>query len=160
MHLVWIQCDLFDHKTLPNEGSVAFTTRQMNDAERDRRSCQQWLRSILSYLEFRSGASWRRLSDPEQRWNPERLDYLVAIRKVQSIIAGQSLSLELLNKKTDDVRVGRLAVMGRDWLVTELLRANPSLTDRKILFRLRCVKLARMLVEARDRAAQPLQRTA
>jgi hypothetical protein len=131
----------------------------MTDAERDRRSGLQWLRSILSYLEFSSGQAWRRLSDPEQRWHPERLWYLDGIRAVQTLLASPTPT-QTFEKKTDDVRIGRLVAMGRGWLATELWRANPSLTDLRILLRLRPAKLARILIEARDRQAAALRPTA
>lgn len=76
MHLVPLQLDLFPH--VPQ---VRIEPRRpMTDEERDRRSAGQWLRSVRAYLEFRTGDSWRRLSDPEQRWHPDRIYYLDAIR--------------------------------------------------------------------------------
>jgi hypothetical protein len=41
-----------------------------------------------------------------------------------------------------------VAKQPKGWIVDELLRANPTLTDRKLLTRLAAPKLARMLVEA------------
>jgi len=73
LYLVPLQLDLFPHRIPPVNPDVT-------DTERDRRFQSQWLRSIVAYLEFRTGDGWRRLTDPNQRWNHDRLDYLDAIR--------------------------------------------------------------------------------
>jgi len=85
----------------------------MTDAERDRRSGVQWLRSVRSYLEFRGGESWRRLSDPEQRWHPERLVYLDGIRAITTILAGGLPFPENLNIKTKLAPVTQIAARRR-----------------------------------------------
>ena len=78
MYLVPLQFDLFDHRPLgDNEG--------MTDASRDSRTGNQWLHSVIAYLEFRTGDRWRRLSDPVHRWDPERWAYLDAIRLINGL---------------------------------------------------------------------------
>jgi hypothetical protein len=74
LHLVAYQLELFNHRPSPGAHNGQMQTE--GDAERDRRTGAQWLRAILGYLEFRMGNSWRRLSDPAQRWAPERTYYL------------------------------------------------------------------------------------
>lgn len=83
MHLAAYQYELFDNRPSPKAHN-----RQMHtdgDAERDKRTRAQWLRAILAYLEFRSGSSWRRLSDPAQRWAPERMYYLEGYWAVSNV---------------------------------------------------------------------------
>jgi hypothetical protein len=43
------------------------------------RSGRQWVASVLSYLDWRSGSSWRSAAD---RFSPERLEYIAAWRVV------------------------------------------------------------------------------
>ena len=50
----------------------------------ENRSGDQILRSVQAYLEFRAGSSWRNVVSSE-RWNPQRLEYLSAIRLIQSL---------------------------------------------------------------------------
>lgn len=147
LRLVWFQLHLFDLGPRPARW------QPMDDAERDRRSGREWLRSIRTYLEFRSGSSWRSLTNPAHRWDPERLWYLDGLREVSSLIAGrtQALPLRILENKTDDLRAFKLAGESRAWLVEELMRTDLMLTDRKLLSRLARLKLARMLIAARDR---------
>jgi len=57
----------------------------MTDAERDERSGDEWLHSVLSYLNFRAGCDWRELHRAGQRSNPVRWYYLDAIRLINSI---------------------------------------------------------------------------
>jgi hypothetical protein len=57
--------------------------------ERDKRSGQQWLKAVLGYLEFQTGDRWRRLTDPGQRWHPNRLWYLNGIGTIHDVMAGR-----------------------------------------------------------------------
>jgi hypothetical protein len=57
----------------------------MEDPVRDARTGDQWLRSVIAYLEFRSGDSWRRLCFKNQRDSPERWEALDAIRLLQEL---------------------------------------------------------------------------
>lgn len=145
---VWLQLDLFPHRRSP----VDF--RSVKDAERDSRSSGQWLKAILSYLEFGTGDGWRRLSDPAQRNSPERLWYLNGIRAVRTILSGAPLPKPFLIPQPlpEDARVRQLSALPRPQLVQELMLANPSLTDKKILLHLSRPKLARLLLAAQDSA--------
>jgi len=139
---------------------VSRSTSAMDDNARDRRTEAQWLRSIIAYLEFRSGTAWRRLSNPQQRNHPERWWYLNGIRCVQSILAGQDpsrASIALVtaartergtNSKTDDLRVAKLIQLPRVELAKMLVAADPSKTDIRLLSHLPRPKLARLVVEA------------
>lgn len=156
LRLVWYQLQLFP--TGPEFADV----HAMDDAERDRRSGSQWLRSILSYLEFRSGDMWRRMSDPAQRQHPERLWYLNGIRQISSLIACSppSPKLQLLTRQTDYQRIPALAGRSRAWLVDELMKLDSRLSDRRLCLSLSRHKLARMLADAQDDCAAGLERTA
>ena len=120
----------------------------LNNDERDKRTGSQWLRSTLSYLEFRAGLGWRSMSD---RWNQDRLDYLAAICQVQDVMnaplpcVDETHAAELENSGVKE-QPGRSRLSMAD----ELLRLDPSLTDKKILLHLPRPKLARMVADARE----------
>lgn len=164
--LVWSQLDLFKH------GALALNARgpslwKMSDRERDRRSGGQWLRAVKAYLEFGAGSAWRRLSDPDQRNSPERDWYLGGIRTLNGIPARGDLAQDVPARvgatrfagtpaaaaprvPSSSSPVARLmASRSRGWIVDELLRVNPVLTDKKLLLRLSHAKLAAMLITAR-----------
>ncbi len=143
-----------------------------NEPLAERRTGSQWLRSIAAYLDYKTGDSWRRLSDPQHRWDPDRLWYLNGIQLVRSFLADTSgeigivlppltpARLQSLEEKTNDLRAAKLALLPRVELVDKLLRADASLSDRKLLMGLSRPKLARMLVAAQDANAEALERTA
>jgi hypothetical protein len=153
--LVRSQLDLFTH------GARALNARgpslwKMSDRERDRRTGGQWLRAVKAYLEFGAGSAWRRLSDPEQRNSPVRDWYLGGIRTLNGIPARGPLAQDGVEAKAaappraSSSPVARLmATRSRGWIVDELLRVNPALTDKKLLLRLSHLKLSGMLVTAR-----------
>lgn len=131
----------------------------MNDSERDGRTGAQWLRATKAYLAFGAGDAWRRLSDPEQRNSPERAWYLGGIRTMNGIpvrvrktskiqIVAKPPQRAALPRKQDPV-AKLTATKSRGWIVAELLRVDPTLTDKKLLMRLSHIKLAGMLVQAR-----------
>ena len=142
----------------------------LNDSLADRRSGAQWLRAIAAYLEYKTGDSWRRLSDRAQRWDPERLWYVDGVRFIRDFVADTSGHITLasgppplpqsLEKKTDELRAAKLSLMHRAELVPLLMEANPELTDRKLLMHLSRHKLALMLIKARDANAAALERSA
>jgi hypothetical protein len=49
---------------------------EMTDEERDRRSAQEWQRSVLAYVDFKMGESWRRLHRPGERFHDVRQHWL------------------------------------------------------------------------------------
>lgn len=57
----------------------------MTDAERDLRTGDQWLLSVVQYLEFRSGKAWRKLNRADERWNAVRCHYLDGVRLLSSL---------------------------------------------------------------------------
>jgi hypothetical protein len=160
-----LQLDLFKHGALALNARVAACRySKMSDRERDRRSGGQWLRAVKAYLEFGAGSAWRRLSDPDQRNSPERDWYLGGIRTLNGIPArGDSaqdvparvgakpaVAPRVPSSRVSGSPVARLmATRSRGWIVDELLRVNPLLTDRKLLLRLSHAKLAGMLITAR-----------
>lgn len=154
--LVWRQLDLF----LP--GEIPQRPRSdnpcMSDEQRSLRTGGQWLRAINAYLNWRTGDSWRRPSDPRQRWDPERLEYLDAIRLLNGIglasvptLSANEIPVRVFTQT--DIEVANLAANSRAWLVCELMRVDPSLCNRKILLHLQRPKLARMLLGARSKAS-------
>jgi len=163
-----LQLDLFKHGALALNARVAACRySKMSDRERDRRSGGQWLRAVKAYLEFGAGSAWRRLSDPDQRNSPERDWYLGGIRTLNGIPARGDLAQDVPARvgatrfagtpaaaaprvPSSSSPVARLmASRSRGWIVDELLRVNPVLTDKKLLLRLSHAKLAAMLITAR-----------
>jgi len=158
--LAWPQLDLFTH------GALAVGTRssrywEMSDRERDRRTSGQWLRAVKAYLDFGSGSAWRRLSDPEQRNSPERDWYLGGIRTMNGIPArdhhAQSAKAAAAPRVPSSPVARLMATRSRGWIVDELLRVNPALTDKKLLLRLSHAKLSEMLVAARGGVSSDAQ---
>jgi len=64
VNLTWVQALMFD----------------LTDSARDARSGDEWILSVVSYLEFRSGKSWRKVHKAEQRWHGVRWHYLRAVK--------------------------------------------------------------------------------
>lgn len=163
MQLVWRQLELFPD-------AVSSRSRlKMEDADRARRSGSQWLRAITSYLEFRTGDSWRRLSDRQQRESEDRLWYLNGLREIMPILAGREpagISLvpvvadQAINRKTDDLRTAKLLKLPRVELAKRLLDLDPKYTNLKLLTHLPRPKLARMVIEASDRCSTEWRATA
>jgi hypothetical protein len=116
---------------------------------RDKRSGQQWIKSVIAYCEFRAGEPWRRLSDPDQRNDPERWAYLDAARLIHSKQYESERPLlvapPVLDPFEKDVR--ELSGWPREALVDVLLMIDPKLTSRRLLRRLTREKLARMIAE-------------
>jgi hypothetical protein len=118
----------------------------------DGRTGLQWLNSVKAYLKWRSGDSWRRMSDLQQRNAAERWNYLDALRLITDVSYSDTVDSEqkprLLTKPTKaQVTARKLSTESRGWLVEELLKADPKLTDKKLLLRLQRPKLASMLAE-------------
>jgi hypothetical protein len=136
--------------------------------KQDRRTPDQWIRSVLAYLDWRSGDSWRPLSVRTERENSERWAYLEARRIVQSVRyasepspVGLHVALPVLNPAR---RVAPLeakwAAKPRAEIVAALMAASPALTDHKILSHLPRPKLAKMLCDALAAKPARLERTA
>ena len=124
----------------------------MEDAERDRRSAGQWLRSIKAYLEFTAGTAWRRSAD---RFNPEYRCYIDAIRALNGLDLNLPVSpfpsrITITPRTVESVHIAALAARPRAELVEELMILNPALTDRRILLHLQSSKLVQMLLDARQ----------
>jgi hypothetical protein len=58
---------------------------EMDNTLRDRRTGDQWRRSIIAYLLFRAGEPWRSMSDPAHRNDPCRWEYLDAVRLLDEL---------------------------------------------------------------------------
>lgn len=147
--------------------ALIFCRYSQNDLPVDRRSRSQWLRSIAAYLEYKTGDSWRRLSDPAQRWDPDRLWYLNGIDLMHTFLADTSGEILLalpsprnspcLVDLTDELRARSLARSSRAELVGWLMDVDPKLTDHKLLMGLSRLKLARMLIKQRDANAAAVE---
>ena len=163
--LVLPQLDLSTHgaPALERRRPGRYWTMSDRDRERDRRTGGQWLRGVKAYLEFGAGSAWRRLSDPEQRNSPERDWYLGGIRTMNGIpaqVRNDSKTLHIVAKSTQRAALPRaqaspvaklMAAKSRGWIVAELLRVDPNLSDKKLLLHLSHLKLATMLTTARSR---------
>lgn len=126
----------------------------------DKRTARQWINSVVAYLHWRAGDPWRNLSEGSQRWNPERLEYLDAIRAVERAFhkieepAGLRVALPVLNPAPPPLPSElQLAELPRKTLVDALLCENPALSNRKLLMKLKSRKLAHMLAQVRLDAA-------
>lgn len=120
----------------------------MDDAERDRRSGGQWLRSVRAYLEFMAGTAWRRYAD---RFSPEYLWYLNGVRALNGFdIVASHPAATIAPSTIEDNELSLLSRLPRISIVEELMYSNPALTDRHLLSHLQIHKLARMLFEAQQ----------
>jgi hypothetical protein len=127
----------------------------MEDLERDHRTPGQWLRSIQAYLEFMAGNAWRH---PANRSNPTHVYYINAMRTLNGLAPNRIAlprNITMTPKTVRDIQIAALAARDRSSLVSELMAADANLTDRKILSHLEKHKLARMILDARERC--PLQ---
>jgi hypothetical protein len=118
-------------------------------ALREKRSGRQWVNSVLAYCDYRAGDCWRRLSEREQRDDPDRWAYVDAIRAIHAALS-VDLRPALVTTPAaprPDPEIARLASKPRAWLADQLLARDPALTDRKLLCRLSRHKLARMVQE-------------
>ncbi len=124
--------------------------------EKDNRCGLAWLKSILAYCEFRAGASWRRLSDPAQRWSADRMWYLNGVRAVNDLIHAperkDNSALPLFSPlhTTDD----GLAALDRSALVARLMATSPLFSDERLLSRLPRRKLACLVARAESQRGE------
>jgi len=159
---VWLQLPLFPfHQSAIVVRAWSSGYSGVSDSERDGRTGRQWLLAVRSYLEFCCGDAWRRPSDPSHRHSPERWWYLNGIRTLNGVQSASQVPCIHIVHRPDpaDPRAIALAARSRAWLVDELLRCNPLLTDRKLLSGLQRGKLAMMLI-ACDRASAEMELSA
>lgn len=140
LHIVARQLSLFATKLDTTES-----------AELSGRTGNQWLRSVSAYLQWRAGEPWRQLGRPDQRNSPARWDYLHAVRLIETLRhapaeCDKPKPIEVPRPHPSESLAREIEGHSRAKLVSELMKANPLLTDRKLLMRFRSPKLARMLV--------------
>lgn len=123
----------------------------LTDEIRDQRTGGQWLRSVLAYLQFCTGDSWRHTTDQDSRFSPERLWYLDGIRTINGIGTTTPRPFLVPKQSRDEIEAAAISKSPRAEIVDSILKACPTLTDRKILMHLSRRKLAAMLVSARKR---------
>ena len=121
---------------------------------RNRRTCEQWLRSISEYCLWRAGERWRSLTLPEHRNDPERWAYLDAARLIEDCRYTPIRKLEPVLPSLNSLKISaaqsKLAAHPRSWLVDRLMEADSRLTDRQRLAHLSRIKLAGMLTAVRQ----------
>lgn len=126
--------------------------------DEEKRTADQWIRSILIYLEFRAGTAWRNLSRAEQRRNPQYIEYLEAARLVLSVRYAEPRKPQLVLKDETrpkaDSRAKRLEALPRNVLFDRLCLLDQTLTDKRLLSHLPRPKLAAMLAERERQAKQ------
>jgi hypothetical protein len=137
------------------------------DKERDNRTDLEILKSVRDYCIWRAGNSWRKLWKPDQRWNPERWDYLDAARLIADILLTPNLPKpysrpDAVLQAELDIQRGapiplspeetKLLEKTRPALARELLR-DPLYTDARLLSGLPKTKLVRMVIQSRQRLA-------
>ena len=145
---VWYQLSLFP-------GLVPRHYAPVSKSERDERTGPQWIRAVISYLEFSSGDAWRRLSDPLRRFSPERQWYLGGLRTMNGIQSPipqprPHLVTPKIEPGPEAIAIAKLCLEPRLALADELLLLRPELTDRRLLSHLPRPKLARMVLSARQ----------
>lgn len=127
----------------------------------DGRTGDQWLRSVIGYLHWRSGDCWRRLSLPVQRHSPQRWDYLHALKLVESVryapIKAKPAPRIVARPSRTDLIARELGAKPRGWLIDQLMAADPKYTNRKLLIRFKREKLANMLLAATN-GKRPVRR--
>jgi hypothetical protein len=134
------QLSLFEWR----EWRAVFDAAAMGPARPAERTPGQLLKSAEAYCVWRAGLSWRPSSD---RWDLDRVAYLEAAGILRDVVfreTGPQLALPSLVVPPTPLEI-RLAARPRACLIDDLLRADPSLTDRKLLSHLPRKKLARML---------------
>lgn len=140
------------------------------DLEKEKRTSQQWLKSVRDYCMWRAGDGWRKLQQGE-RWSAARWEYLDAARLITDILltgskptpkesakdAAAQAQLDLMRGLAAPLspEENKLLQRPRAQLVDELLR-DSLYTDGRLLSRLPRRKLARMVSESRERAAAGL----
>jgi hypothetical protein len=126
---------------------------------RENRSASEWIDSVIAYCEWRAGLPWKRIRSREDRWHPERWDYLGAAILARKAFysdpdaARLHVAAPVLNPAPppfpDELR---LAGLSRKALVKALVAENPKFTDPRAM-RFTRRKLARMLCETRAAVA-------
>ncbi len=158
MFLVPYQMSLFDWRPL------AEISAKVTDADRDKRSANQWTKSIIAYLEWRAGQAWRYLY-PTQRLTLDHCDYLDAMSLVRGAArreieceAEKQPPLPLLAAAPVIVIPPEILGMSHRELVDEMLRFDPTFR-RASIQRYKRRKLQLIVMRFRDRAPkrQPVQ---
>jgi hypothetical protein len=119
------------------------------------RAPDQILRSVIAYCLWRAGESWRNPSSPDNRRNEDRLSYLEAIRVINRVRyepAHLPEPVPAAAAAKPSPKEVALAARPRLQLAAELIAADPSLTDRRLLSHLPKHKLAAMLAARRATA--------
>ncbi len=161
LRVIPYQCYLFPLQDFPSEAFRGW------DDGRESRTPKQWLEAIEGYCIWRAGSNWRRTSSKADRNNPDRWWYLHGARTVRELIsadadAGRILPVlpPLHAVAPRDTRLDQLEAHNRAWLVEELLRSDPTLTNRTLLSHYSIDKLAHMVIAAWDRALPLKERSA
>ena len=157
--------------SFPGDWFPAVPVSDCLDVEREQRDGSQWLRSIHDYLMWRAGDCWRKLHRSGQRQSTARWEYLNAAKLISEILLSTrplNLSESLQAKKDAQAQAElnimrgaaippsreeiKLMTLPRPSLVAELMR-DPLYTDARRLNGLAKRKLARMVVQSRQRRA-------
>lgn len=157
--------------SFPGDWFPAMPVSDCLDSERDARDGVGWLNSVHDYLMWRAGDCWRKLHRAGQRQSASRWEYLEAAKLITDILSStrpRTLSESLQARKDAqaqaelDIMRGaaippsreeiKLMAMLRPALVAELMR-DPLYTDARRLNGLAKRKLARMVVQSRQRRA-------
>lgn len=149
LHVVPFQLRLF-----PDYHDAYSRIGIMGPESRARRTAHQWLASVEAYLTWRAGDCWRNLSKKEERNEADRWDYVAGLRLVGGVrylLPGPALVSRVESNPVLSPEIQRLANRPRGELVSELVSADPALTDRKLLSHLSGIKLASMLADRRRR---------
>lgn len=142
--------------TIVSRPPVSETSGAFERAEVDGRTGLQWLKAAIAHCDCHAGTAWRRLSDPRQRYAPERLFWLEVIRLLTDVLLAdpQEIRLHSASPLLHPIRhelsgEPEYRTWRRDSLARALVNENSKFTDAKLLSHLPKPKLARMLAETR-----------
>jgi len=119
------------------------------------RAPDQILRSVIAYCLWRAGESWRNPSSADNRRNEDRLAYVEAIRVINRVRYSPVGEAELVPGKSEPAPCSQKKAIDsrpRLQLAADLIAADPSLTDQRLLSHLPRHKLAAMLAARRATA--------
>lgn len=121
------------------------------DTPRENRTPLQWIKSVLSYLEWRAYSCSKPGLAPF-RQPLEQRNYIAAIRIVARALYAPEPLAEPIEAHAPPVnpRLAKLAALPRPELVARIQALDPALTDGRILGRLQRSKIAAMILQLEE----------
>lgn len=122
----------------------------------DGRTATQWLKAAIAYCNYRAGDAWCNLGDPAQRNDEKRWYYLNGARFLTDHLLRPeepkrpvpALAPARLSPSPSPFQIELAAHLTRAELVARLVKADPLLTDVRLLSCFTRLKLAGMVIRA------------